>query len=93
VVEQAADGTQTCLDVAQTFTLRQLGKCHRKKLIRAGQLLQVAITTIPGHAFLELLMGKELDQLGEDRAPSVHPVLSLGREELAKDALSSTYRV
>jgi len=75
-----ADGAQARFDVAQALAVGQLGECHGEVLIPAGQILQVAITAIAGDALLELLVRKELNQLGKDCAPGVHPALSLLRE-------------
>jgi hypothetical protein len=43
----------------------------------AGQIFQIATTTLSGYALLKLLVGKELDQLGEEKdgAPSFHPAV------------------
>src|ERR1039458_6918172 len=79
MIQLALQRTQTGFDVAQTFAVGQLGEGHGQILIPARQLLQVAITTVAGDALLELLMRKELDQLGKDSAPSVHSALSLLR--------------
>jgi hypothetical protein len=68
---------QARFDVAKTLAVRQLSECHREILIPTGQIFQIATTTISGYALLELLVGKEFDQLGEDGASIVHPALSL----------------
>ncbi len=64
-------------DVAQTLAIGELGEGHRQILIPAGEVLRVAVSTIAGHAFLKLLVGKMLDQLGKHGAARVHPALSL----------------
>jgi hypothetical protein len=79
VVELAADGTEAGFNVAKTLTVSQLSECHRQILIPTGQIFQIATTAISIYALLELLVGKELDQLREDGAPSVHPALSMFR--------------
>jgi hypothetical protein len=42
------------------------------------------------YALLELLARKELDQLGEDGAPSVHPALSIARQQIPPSTLLTT---
>jgi hypothetical protein len=76
VVELAADRTEAGFNVAKTLAVGQLSECHRQILIPTGQIFQIATTTISVYPLLELLVGKELDQLREDGAPSVHPALS-----------------
>src|SRR5712691_9451336 len=61
------------------LAIGQLSECHREILIPAGQILQIATTTVSSYALLKLLVRKELDQLREDGARSVHPALSLFR--------------
>src|SRR5208337_899453 len=80
VIELGADGAQAGFDVAQALAVGQLGERHGEVLIPARQIFQVAITRIAGDALLELLVRKELDQLGKDCTPGVHPALSLLRE-------------
>src|ERR1019366_2324111 len=89
VIEFGADGAQACFDVAQALAVGQLGERHGEVLIPAGQIFQVAITRIAGDALLELLVRKELDQLGKDCTPGVHPALSLRRQGLAKNAFGA----
>src|SRR5207245_10638846 len=79
VVEFAADGTEAGFNFAKTLAVSQLSECHRQILIPTGQIFQIATTAISVYALLELLVGKELDQLREDGAPSVHPALSMFR--------------
>src|SRR5207244_2252968 len=74
-----ADGTEAGFNVAKTLAVSQLSECHRQILIPTGQIFQIATTAISVYALLELLVGKELDQLREDGAPSVHPALSMFR--------------
>src|SRR5208337_5419683 len=76
-------------DVAQALAVGQLGERHSEVLIPAGQIFQVAITRIAGDALLELLVRKELDQLGKDGTPGVHPALSFRRQGLAKNAFGA----
>src|SRR6266849_2565042 len=82
VVELAADGTKARFDVAKTLAVGQLSERHRQIVIPTGQIFQIAITPVAGYALLELLVRKELDQLGEDGAPSVHPALSLAPQQI-----------
>src|SRR5712692_10479417 len=52
---------------------------------------QIAITPVAGYALLELLVRKELDQLGEDGAPSVHPALSLAPQQIPSNTLLTPF--
>src|SRR2546422_9010975 len=54
----------------------------RSTLFPYTTLFRSAITPVAGYALLELLVRKELDQLGEDGAPSVHPALSLAPQQI-----------
>jgi hypothetical protein len=89
VIELAADGAQARFDVAQALAVGQLGERHGEILIPAGQILQVAITRIAGDALLELLVREELDQLGKNCVPGVHPALSLLRKTPPSTPLAS----
>src|SRR5437899_7649230 len=91
VVELAADGTKARFDVAKTLAVGQLSERHRQILIPTGQIFQIAITPVAGYALLELLVRKELDQLGEDGAPSVHPALSLAPQQIPSNTLLTLF--
>src|SRR6266566_2944786 len=91
VVELAADGTKARFDVAKTLAVGQLSERHRQILIPTGQIFQIAITPVAGYALLELLVRKELDQLGEDGAPSVHPALSLAPQQIPSNTLLTPF--
>jgi hypothetical protein len=76
VIELAADRTKARFDVAETLAVGQLRECHCEMLIPTGQIFQIATTAVAVYALLKFLVGKELDQLGEYGAPSVHSALS-----------------
>ena len=91
MVELAADGTKARFDVAKTLAVGQLSERHRQIVIPTGQIFQIAITPVAGYALLELLVRKELDQLGEDGAPSVHPALSLAPQQIPSNTLLTPF--
>ena len=88
MVELAAGRTKARFDVAETLAVRQLRESHREILIPTGQIFQIATTTVAGYAFLKFLMGKELNQLGENGTSSIHPALSTTTGKPAKPAFS-----
>ena len=75
MVEFAVHRTQARLDVAEAFPIGQLGECHRKKLIPAGETFQIGIATVAPYTFVKLFVRQVLDQLGENRTAKVHPPL------------------
>ena len=72
VIELESQGVQTGLDVAQALAPGQLGKGHDGKLFVAGQLARAEIAPVALHAFVELVFGQVVQQLGEYGAAFVH---------------------
>lgn len=69
--------SQTSFDVAQAFPISQLGESHAEKLIVTGELSDSLVATITAHAFVEIVLGKEVHQLRKDDTSGVHqPSLS-----------------
>jgi len=68
---------QAGFDVAQAFPISQLGESHAEKLIVTGKLSDSLVATITAHAFVEIVLGKEVHQLRKDDTSGVHqPSLS-----------------
>src|SRR3989304_2284251 len=67
---------KTCLDVAKTLAIGQLGEGHCQKLIPAREALEIVVASITGDAFLKLLVWKMLHQLSKNGASKIHASLS-----------------
>ena len=76
VVELGAERAQARFNIAEAFTVGQLGEGHRKELIPAGEAARAPVAVVAGHAAPELAIRKETDQLGEDGAAQIHEPLS-----------------
>lgn len=74
VIEFRAEGRQTGLDVAQTFAPGQLGEGQHEELFVGGQLADAEVAVVTGDTLVELVLGEEVQELGEDGATFVHKV-------------------
>src|ERR1035437_5795382 len=74
VIELRAEGCQTGFDVAQTFAPRQLGERQHEELIVSGQFADSKVAVVTGDTLVELVLGQEVEELGEDGATFVHKV-------------------
>ena len=74
VIEFGAEGGQTGLDIAQTFTPSQLGKRQHKELFVSRQFADTEVATVTGDTLVEFVFGEEVKKLGEDGATFVHKV-------------------
>ena len=72
VIQLGANGSQARLDVAQTLPERQLREGHAEKLIEAGELLDLVLSSIPANSLSELVHRDMLEQLREDGLAVVH---------------------
>jgi hypothetical protein len=81
VIEFAANRLKACLNVTQAFAVSELSEAHRQELVPTGKALLLIVTPIPTYTFLELVAGKMLHELRENRLAKVHPSLS----EIAND--------
>ena len=72
MVELLLHSAQTALDIAKTFAIGQLGKCHAEKLIIACKRARAVVTVISIDALTEFLLGQKIDYLGENRLTLVH---------------------
>jgi hypothetical protein len=76
VVEFAAYRREARLDIAQAFSISQLGEGHCQKLVPTGKALLLIITVIPAYTLLKLVTRKILHELRENSLAKVHPSLS-----------------
>jgi hypothetical protein len=74
VIELWAEGRQTGFDVAQTFAPGQLCKRQHEELFVGGQLADAEVAVVTGDTLVELVLGQEVEELGEDGATFVHKV-------------------
>jgi hypothetical protein len=74
VVEFSTKGRQAGFDVAQTFAPSQLGKRQHKELFIGGEFADAAVAVVTGDTLVELVLGQEVEELGEDGATFVHKV-------------------
>jgi len=64
--------TQTGFDVAQTLAVGELSKGQRKKLIPAGEILDVAMALIAINAKLKLVGREKVHELRENGSAQIH---------------------
>jgi hypothetical protein len=77
VVEFGLNGTETDLDIAETFSISQLSEGHTEKLIQAGKTLNLVMPPISFDTFAKLRQREEVDQLRENGLSNIHgPFLS-----------------
>ena len=74
VIELRAKGCQTGFDVAQTFTPGQLDESQHEELFVGGQFRVAEVAVVTGDTFVELVLGQEVEELGEDGTTFVHKV-------------------
>ena len=65
-------GSQTRFDVAQAVAIGELSKSHAEKLIEARELAQSSMALVTLDAFVEFVLGQEVEELRKDRSASVH---------------------
>ena len=78
VVELAAKGSQTGLNVAETVAVRQLGEGHRQILIPAGETARSLLAAVASHAPAKLTIRQKAQQLREDCSALVHSAIVAG---------------
>jgi len=74
VIEFGTEGRQTGFDVAQTFAPGQLGESEHEELFVGGQFADAEVTVVTGDTLVEVVLGQEVEKLGEDGATFVHKV-------------------
>jgi len=80
VVQFGLSGPKAGLNISQAFSVGELSEGHTKELIPAGKAYDVAIAVVSIDAFLKLVCGDKIHQLGKDGFPGIHvlsPFLSI----------------
>ena len=72
VIQPLGLGTQIDLDVAQRLAVGQLSKGHRQELIHAGELLDLVIAAVSGHASTKSAQWQKRHELRENKLALVH---------------------
>ena len=72
VIQFASGHAQTCLDVPQTFPVRELSEGHAKKLIPTREALYLVIATVTFDALAKLGLRKKVRELRKNRSAIVH---------------------
>ena len=72
VIKFRPQGAQARFDIAQTFPPSQLRESHNQELLVSGEGTRAKIAAVALHTFVELVFGKKIHQLGENRATFVH---------------------
>jgi hypothetical protein len=76
VIEFATHRSEARLDVTKAFTIRELSKAHRQKLVPTRENLLLVVAAIAGYTLLELISRKVVHELRENCLAKVHPSLS-----------------
>jgi hypothetical protein len=76
VIEFATHRSEARLDVTKAFTIRELSKAHRQKLIPTRETLLLVVAAIAGYTLLELISREVVHELRENCLAKVHPSLS-----------------
>src|ERR1039458_1510325 len=74
VIEFGAEGGEAGCDVAQTFAPGQLGEGQHEELFVGGQPADAKVAVVTGDTLVKLVLGQEVEELGEDGATFVHKV-------------------
>ena len=72
VIQPLGLGTQIDLDVAQRLAVGQLSKGHGQELVHAGEILNLVIAAVSGHASTESAQGQKRHELRENKSALVH---------------------
>ena len=72
VIQPLGLGTQIDLDVAQRLAVGQLCEGHGQELVHAGELLDLVIATVSGHASTKSAQWQEGHELRENKLALVH---------------------
>jgi hypothetical protein len=72
VIQPLGLSTQIDLDVAQRLAVGQLSKGHGQELVRAGEVLNLVIDAVSGHASTESAQGQKRHELRENKLALVH---------------------
>ena len=72
VIQPLGLGTQIDLDVAQRLAVGQLGESHGQELVHAGEILDLVIAAVSGHASTKSTQWQERHELRENKLALVH---------------------
>lgn len=72
VIQLGTKNAEASFEVAQAIPTGQLSIGHANKLIETGELPQAALAVVTLDAFVEFVLGKEVEELGENRSARVH---------------------
>ena len=72
VIQPLGLGTQIDLDVAQRLAVGQLGEGHGQELVHAGEILDLVIAAVSGHASTKSAQWQEGHELRENKLALVH---------------------
>ena len=72
VIEPLGLGAQVDFDIAQGFSVGQLGKSHGQKLIHAAEVLDLVIAAVPGDATAKSTQWQKSHELRKNQLASVH---------------------
>ncbi len=72
VIKFRAKRRQTSFDVAETFAPGQLSEGQHEKLLVSGEFADAEVAVIAGDTLVEIVLGQEVQELGEDGATFVH---------------------
>ena len=72
VIQPLGLGTQIDLDVAQRLAVGQLSKGHGQELVHAGEILDLVIAPVRGHASTKSAQGQKRHELRENKFAVVH---------------------
>ena len=72
MIQIAGHGPQTSFDIAQTVAVGELSESHAEELIEARELSQTSMASVAMNAFVEFVLGQEVEKLREDGSAGVH---------------------
>ena len=72
VIESRAEGGQTGFNVAEAFAPGQLGEGQDEEVFVSGEFADAEVAVVTGDTLVELVLGEEIQKLGEDGATLVH---------------------
>ena len=74
VIKFWTEGGQTGFDVTETFAPSELGESEYEEVFVGGKFADEMIAVVTGDTLVELVLGEEVQELGEDGATFVHKV-------------------
>jgi hypothetical protein len=78
VIQALGERAEGRFDIAETLAVRELGEDQHEELIPVAEAPRRAAGVIARHALLKRAVRGKLQQLREDRAPTMHPSLRSG---------------